>query len=102
MGPYYSELGISSGDVGGAIAEGILEDIRVNGLGLRGFPAVHVARDPSGDFNITLRFNSSDAHFTVSAPEALSAVKKMKARAGHDDAIFRRIQDAAVVLEANR
>lgn len=98
MGTLYEE-GISSGDIGGAIAEGILHDIRVNGLGLQGFPLIHVTRAEKGFFKVSLRFNDAERDFIITSAEAKRAVKLMKSRKGHSDEIFSRIQDAAAALE---
>jgi hypothetical protein len=100
MGTYYSTLGISSGDIGGAIAEGILHDIRVNGLGLQGFPQIAVARHTGGGFEIMLRFGDAESRFVVTDDEAKRAVRLMKSSQGHDRIIFDRVQQAAAEVES--
>jgi hypothetical protein len=100
MGTLYA-IGISSGDIGGAVALAVIEDICVNGLGLQGFPQVVVGQ-VAKDFNITLKFNDTSAEFVITADEAKRAVKAMKAGKGYSKEIFRRVQDAAISLEAQR
>lgn len=99
MGTLYA-IGISSGDIGAAIAEAIIHDIRVNGLGIQGFPQITVSHPSKDAFSIRLTFDSYTSDLTITADEAKRAVATMKARRGHDDGIFRRVQDAAVELEA--
>lgn len=99
VGTLYA-IGVSSGDIGTAIAEAIIHDIRVNGLGIQGFPQIVVAHPDKDTFAITLKFDTHTSSFTISAAEASRAVKAMKAGKGHDDGIFRRVQDAAVEIEA--
>lgn len=100
MGTYYSTLGISSGDIGGAVAEAVLHDIRVNGLGLQGFPQVVVSRQTGGGFLIALRFGNADSQFAISDDEAKNAVRLMKLSLGHDGIIFDRVQQAAAEVES--
>ncbi len=54
---FYSSLEITSSDIGAAVAECIIEDIRVNGLGLGGFPQVSISRQNKDNFKATLNFN---------------------------------------------
>ena len=39
MGTLYA-IGVSAGDIGFANAEAVIHDIRVNGLGIQGFPPI--------------------------------------------------------------
>ncbi|MEQ8743501.1 hypothetical protein [Parasphingorhabdus sp.] len=94
------ENGVSSGDIGAAIAEGVIEDVRINGLGIQGFPQVTVAHPSKHSFAITLKYGPHTSEFTITADEAKRAVKLMKAKKGHDGGIFRRVQDAAVEIES--
>lgn len=99
MGTLYA-IGVSSGDIGAAIAEAIIHDIRVNGLGIQGFPQITVTHPTKDVFAIRLTFDAYSSELTITADEANRAVAAMKAGRGHDDGIFRRVQDAAVELEA--
>jgi hypothetical protein len=99
MGTLYA-IGVSSGDIGAAIAEAIIHDIRVNGLGIQGFPQITVSHPSKDAFSIRLTFDSYTSDLTITANEAKRAVATMKAGRGQDDCIFRRVQDAAVELEA--
>lgn len=98
-GNFYPCLGISLADVGGAVAEAILEDIRKNGLGLDGFPAVHVTMPDPERFHVALRFEGLETSCLLTTKEAKAAVKSMNSKAGYDPAIFRRVQDAVAELE---
>lgn len=75
-----------------------MHDIRVNGLGLQGFPEIHVTGRPES-FAIDLRFAGQSRSFEISRVEARQAVEAMKARRGHMVAIFERVQDALAQLE---
>jgi hypothetical protein len=99
MGTLYA-IGVSSGDIGAAIAESIIHDVRVNGLGIQGFPQITVAHPSKDVFAIGLKFDGHESGFTITADEAKRAVSTMKSGKGHDAAIFRRVQDAAVEIEA--
>ena len=98
MGVLYSN-GISSGDIGGAVAEAVLHDIRVNGLGLLGFPQIHVKRAGNDGFAIRIQFESNSRTFEISNAEALRSVKMMKSERGYNPEIFDRVQHAAACLE---
>ncbi len=100
MGTLYS-IGISSGDIGGAVAEAVLHDIRVNGLGLQGFPQIDVAHPAKDVFAISLRFNDHVHAFDISAAEAKRSVELMKSKRGHNSEIFKRVQEAAARLEGS-
>jgi hypothetical protein len=91
---------VSSGDIGAAIAEAVIHDIRVNGLGLQGFPQITVEQPSKDAFAIRLKFETYSSELVITADEAKRAVATMKARRGYDDGIFRRVQDAAIELEA--
>jgi hypothetical protein len=93
-------IGVSSGDMAAAIAEAVIHDIRVNGLGIQGFPQITVAHPSKEAFAIRLTFDTYSSDLTITADEAKRAVATLKAGRGHDEAIFRRVQDAAVELEA--
>lgn len=99
MGTLYAIV-VSSGDIGAAIAEAVIHDIRVNGLGIQGFPQITVTHPAKDVFAVRLTFDTYSSELTITADEAKRAVAAMKAGRGHDDGIFRRVQDAAVKLEA--
>ena len=99
MGTLYAIV-VSSGDIGAAIAEAVIHDIRVNGLGIQGFPQITVTHPAKDVFAVRLTFDTYSSELTITPDEAKRAVAAMKAGRGHDDGIFRRVQDAAVKLEA--
>ena len=99
MGTLYA-IGISSGEIGAAIAEAVIHDVRVNGLGIQGFPQITVGHPSKDTFLVRLTFDTYTSDLTITADEAKRAVAAMKAGRGHDEDIFRRVQDAAVELEA--
>lgn len=95
----FQTLKITSSGIGGAVAEAVLHDFRVNSLGLQGFPQVTVLRPDKDNFEIILQFDELRQSFTLSNNEAKNAVKKMKANQGYDSDIFDRIQKALARLE---
>jgi hypothetical protein len=97
---YYPELGFSSCQVAGAVAEAALHDLRVNNFGFPGFPQINVSDDPDGSFIVVLRWNkASSTQFQLSQAEAKAAVKKFKAGTGDDPALFNKVQKAVLDLE---
>lgn len=97
---FFPALRATSSDIGGAVAEAVLHDIRVNSLGLEGFPQITVLRPDKNSFEIELQFNGHRQGFTLSNDEAKAAVKMLKANKGYDPNIFERIQDSLAKLEA--
>ncbi|MEI5550458.1 hypothetical protein V7S57_16790 [Caulobacter sp. CCNWLY153] len=97
MGTRYA-IGISSGDIGGAVALALIEDVRGNGLGLQGFPQIVVGQ-VAKDFHITMKFDEAATQFVITADEAQRAVKAMKAGSGYSQEILERVLDAAANLE---
>lgn len=91
---------ITSSEIGGAIAETILHDIRVNNLAIEGFPLVHVVRQ-GNSFRITLKFSDKFQEFSISNAEAKRAVTLMKSMNGHCSVIFERVQQAIANLEGS-
>ena len=97
---YFPELGLSSPQVGGAVAEAALHDLRVNNFGFSGFPQIDVSDDPDGSFTVVLRWNKiSSMPFHLSKAEARAAVKKFTSGAGYDPVIFDKVQKAVSDLE---
>jgi hypothetical protein len=92
---------ITSSEIGGAIAEAILHDIRVNNLGIEGFPLIHVVRQGSSNFSITLKFSDKLQEFSISNAEAVRAVALMKSMNGHCSVIFERVTTALANLEGS-
>lgn len=95
----FSNPRISSSQIGAAVAEAILHDIRVNHLGLDGFPEIVVSRPDGGVFQVCLKFDEHSQNFELSNLEAKNAVQRMKASMGYDPEIFDRIQEALAQLE---
>lgn len=98
MGTYYAGLKISSGEVGGAVAEAVLHDIRLNQLGLQGFPQISVHRT-EGRFQILLSFGDKQTEISLADNEAVAAVKAMRERKSYYEPVFDRIQHALARLE---
>jgi hypothetical protein len=97
---YYPELGLSSAQVAGAVAEAALHDLRVNLFSFSGFPQIEVSGDPGGLFTVVLHWNkASSAQFQLSEAEARVAVKKFTSGAGYDPVIFDKAQKAVLDLE---
>ncbi|QQQ00812.1 hypothetical protein [Lysobacter enzymogenes] len=99
---YYASYGFSSYDVAGAVAEAVLHDIRVNCLGIQGFPQIQISRSDGFKFDVALGWHDSaksSVRFSLTLSEAQSAVKKFRAKAGYDPAIFDRVQEALAKLE---
>ncbi|TAA12456.1 hypothetical protein EA658_09895 [Pseudoxanthomonas winnipegensis] len=104
---YYLPEQISSAEIAGAVAECLLEDLRVNGLGISGLPQIFIPSimDRKAPFTVTLAWKV-DAHgetvtraFEMTMTEAKAAVKKFKAKTGYDRALFERVQKAIAKLE---
>jgi hypothetical protein len=93
-------IGVSSGDIGATIAEAVVHDVRVNGLGIQGFPQITVEHPSNDTFAISLKFDIHTSDCSITAAEAKRAVNTMKAKKGHHGGIFRRVQNAAVEIEA--
>ena len=97
---YFPELGLSSAQVAGAVAEAAVHDLRVNNFGFPGFPQIEVSGDPIGSFTVVLSWKkASSTQFQLSEAEARAAVKKFTSGAGYDPAIFNRVQEALAELE---
>lgn len=100
---YYPELGFSSCEVAGAIAEAAVHDLRVNLFSFPGFPQIAVASDAKATlFMVTLSWKdpkSCSIEFQLSKAEAKAAVKKFKSGTGFDRAIFNRVQESLATLE---
>jgi hypothetical protein len=97
---YFPELGLSSAQVAGAVAETALHDLSMNNFGFSGFPQIDVSGDPSGAFTVVMRWNkAASMQFQLSGAEAKAAVKKFTSGAGYDPAIFNRVQEALAELE---
>ena len=99
---YFSNLGISSNLVAGAVAEAALHDLQVNHFTFPGFPQVLVVSPDSKTFTITLSWLSLDdtVSFELTAAEAKAAVKRFTQKDSYDKTIFPKVQDALVRLEA--
>ena len=97
---YYPELGLSSSQVAGAVAEAAIHDLRVNLFSFPGFPQIDVSGDPDGSFTVVLRRTKiSSTPFHLSKAEVRAAVKKFKAGTGDDPEIFKKVQGALIELE---
>jgi hypothetical protein len=97
---YYSDLGISSCQVAGAVAEAAIHDLRVNLFSFPGFPQIEVSGDPGGLFTVVLSWKKhASMQFQLSEAEAKAAVKKFTSGAGYDPAIFKKVQGALIELE---
>lgn len=97
---YFPELGLSSAQVAGAVAEAAVHDLRVNNFTFSGFPQIDVSGDPGGSFTVVLRWNkASSTQFQLSEAEARAAVEKFTSGAGYDPAIFDKVQRAVAELE---
>lgn len=98
MGTMYREK-ITSGEIGAAIAAAVIHDIRVNGLGVQGFPMIKVARFDSANFRITLSFDDQDEEFLISVDAAKRSVELLRTDKGHNVHIFPVVQEALAKLE---
>lgn len=58
---YFPELGLSSAQVAGAVAEAAVHDLRVNNFTFSGFPQIDVSGDPGGSFTVVLRWNKASS-----------------------------------------
>ena len=95
----HQRLGISSGDIGSAVAACIVHDAIVNGLGLDGFPGVEIDRAIDTGFKVTISFASIGETFSISDAEAKAAVSRLKTMRLHDATIFDRVQEAVATVE---
>lgn len=95
----FSDPKVTSSEIGGAVAEAILYDIRMNSLGLNGFPEVSISRQNEEGFKVYLQFGGHSQNFEMSNFEAKNAVQRMKSQKGYDPNIFDRIQEALAKLE---
>ena len=97
---YYPELGLSSAQVAGAVAEAALHDLRVNLFSFHGFPQIEVSGDPGGLFTVVLSWKKhASMQFQLSEAEAKAAVKKFTSGTDYDPAIFNKVQRALAELE---
>ncbi|MGX1501096.1 hypothetical protein ACSSV1_006165 [Labrenzia sp. MBR-25] len=97
---HFLSLKISSSDIGAAVAEAMLHDIRVNLLGINGFPQIKVERSLNEGFDVSLCWGKDKTSFTLSDDEAVDAVKVMKEQKTYYPPIFDRVQEALAGLEA--
>lgn len=95
---YYTRLGITDSELCAAIARAIVHDVKVNNLGIHGFPAVASRRTETG-FLIELHWQSHVRSFEMSEDEAKGAVALLKRSEQYDAATFDRIQEALAALE---
>ena len=99
MSTFYASAGISSGDIGGAIAYIALDDIRTNGLGLQGFPQIAVKKLNTDEFLVTLCFEGNQAHFNIPLKMAVSAIAAMKENNAYSADIFNLVHISLASLE---
>lgn len=97
---FYPNLGFSSCELAGAVAEAAVHDLRMNLFSFSGFPQIDVSWDAEGVFSVALSWNGeANVQFQLSKAEAKAAVKKFKDKSGFDRAIFDRVQEALAQLE---
>ncbi|MES0881695.1 hypothetical protein [Roseibium sp. SCP14] len=97
----FGKVRIALSEIGGAVAEAILHDLRVNHLPFNGFPEILVEKKvgDNRDFVVKLRADDFLVEFVLSLAEARQAAELMKERETYDPAIFDRIQEAVAKLE---
>lgn len=99
---YYTSLGTTSAEIGGAIAAIIIRDIIINGLGLNGFPQITVKRGENDTFSIKLSFNDEEALFKISTNDAVQATREMKIGPQCCNNIYDTVIDARAIIESKR
>lgn len=100
MSTYFSDLGISSCEIGGLVAESLLHDLCVNNFTFTNFPEVIIEWDEN-NFFIKLRahdYTTEPEPFTYEEVKAL--LKKFNAKKPFDKSFFNKIQKLAVQLES--
>ena len=99
---YYTSLGTTSAEIGGAIAAIIIRDIIINGLGLEGFPQIAVKKEKSDIFSLKLSFNDAAISFNISTEDAVGAAREMKHGQQCGNNIYNIVIDAVAALESKR
>ena len=95
---YYLSYNFTSSDVAAAVAECILHEIRINKLGLNGFPQIIVKSLPDKTFLIKMSHEQLSQDFVISLNEAKRSVKLFKDKL-YNTEIFDRVQDNLSKLE---
>ncbi|WP_155985234.1 MULTISPECIES: hypothetical protein [unclassified Thioalkalivibrio] len=96
----FPNLGFSSCELAGAVAEAAIHDLRVNRFSFSGFPQIDVSWNEEDMFSVVLSWKGeANVQFQLSKAEAKAAVKKFKDQSGFDRAIFDRVQKALAQLE---
>lgn len=95
------KLSIRRNDIGAAIAEAVLNDIRVNLINLPGFPQIVVAprRTTDEDFQISIQWNERKSGFTITPSEAEEAVRFMKEKETYYPPLMERVMTATSRIE---
>ncbi len=100
----YQKAKISTCHIAGAVAQVVLEDIRINDSNLHSVPEVHIEIMDDSTFAVSLSVHTRTGGiavetFSLTRDEAFKAAQQFKKNADDQNSLMERVQEAVSQLE---